>query len=575
MLDNIFVSMLLSVGFLVMVASLLAETRLMRQLLQDNRSLGNQLLLALIFGLVSILSTYTGVQVQGAIVNTRVIGVLAAGLLGGPIVGLGAAFIGGLHRYLFDIGGFTAIACAVSTFFEGLMGVLAHWNLRRHRGKLKNKNLSVALLTAGAEIAQMLIILIIAKPFDAAVQLVGVISLPMILLNSFGMVMFISVFDRLFREREQEAAVRQGLVLAIAEQCLPHLRSGLQNREEIKRTVEIICNYAPEYQVIVTDLQQVLADSGGELLSAGLPDIAKEAMKQIKTIVRTSGEERALMIPGGSISIAAPLTYQGTAIGALVLLVQRRWQLLAADIGFIQGLARLFSTMLELSELEHQKRLRRRAEFRALQAQINPHFFYNALNTLSSVSRENPERIRGLLLAMADYFRHMLEINQEQIPLQEELKAVENYLTLEEARFEESLLIEWKIEKKPDYMVPPLILQPIVENAVKHGISADGKRRVTIGVKEQEGELLLTVEDEGPGFHPQIVEQLLKDDGANHYSGLFNVHRRLQAMYGKDHGLCIASAVSGSKVTLAIPIQTADAIKSTEERSESHADSSD
>ena len=123
MSNTMFFNLLLNIGLLVLIATMLTKLPMVRSmLLEDSHAMGSRAALAVIFGLVSIFSTYTGVRAQGAIVNTRVIGVLAAGLLGGPYVGIGAAVIGGLHRYLFDIGGFTAVSCAVSTFVEGLIG---------------------------------------------------------------------------------------------------------------------------------------------------------------------------------------------------------------------------------------------------------------------------------------------------------------------------------------------------------------------------------------------------------------------------------------------------------------------
>ena len=117
MSNTMFFNLLLNIGLLVLIATMLTKLPMVRSmLLEDSHAMGSRAALAVIFGLVSIFSTYTGVRAQGAIVNTRVIGVLAAGLLGGPYVGIGAAVIGGLHRYLFDIGGFTAVSCAVSTF---------------------------------------------------------------------------------------------------------------------------------------------------------------------------------------------------------------------------------------------------------------------------------------------------------------------------------------------------------------------------------------------------------------------------------------------------------------------------
>ena len=193
MSNTMFFSLLLNIGLLVLIATLLTKIPVVRSmLLGDNNPIGSRAALAVIFGLVSIFSTYTGVRAQGAIVNTRVIGVLAAGLLGGPYVGMGAAIIGGLHRYLFDIGGFTAVSCAVSTFVEGLIGSV--FSRRFKAGKIDSTG--VFLITALAEVGQMLIILLISKPFPAALELVRLIAFPMIIMNALGMVVFIATFNR-------------------------------------------------------------------------------------------------------------------------------------------------------------------------------------------------------------------------------------------------------------------------------------------------------------------------------------------------------------------------------------------
>ncbi|MDD6058571.1 MAG: LytS/YhcK type 5TM receptor domain-containing protein, partial [Clostridiales bacterium] len=108
--DTMFFNLLLNIGLLVLIANTLTTLTVVRNMLTEGKhTVKSCIALSVLFGLISICSTYTGVRTQGAIVNTRVIGVLAAGLLGGPYVGMGTALIGGLHRYLFDIGGFTAV----------------------------------------------------------------------------------------------------------------------------------------------------------------------------------------------------------------------------------------------------------------------------------------------------------------------------------------------------------------------------------------------------------------------------------------------------------------------------------
>ena len=239
MSNTMFFSLLLNIGLLVLIATMLTKIPVVRSmLLGENNLIGSRAALAVIFGLVSIVSTYTGVRAQGAIVNTRVIGVLAAGLLGGPYVGMGAAIIGGLHRYLFDIGGFTAVSCAVSTFVEGLIG--SAFSRRFKAGKIDNTG--IFLITALAEVCQMVIILIISKPFPAALELVRLIAFPMITMNALGMVVFIGTFNIVFMEEDSQFAEKMRLALGIVEQSLPHLRKGLYSTMDMEAAAEIIYN---------------------------------------------------------------------------------------------------------------------------------------------------------------------------------------------------------------------------------------------------------------------------------------------------------------------------------------------
>lgn len=549
--QGIFSTLLLNIGLMLMLASVLAEVKLVRHwLLLRDHSFGRQFPLTLMFGLISILSTYTGGQVQGAIVNTRVIGVLAAGLLGGPSVGIGTAIIGGIHRYLFDISGFTSLACAVSTLVEGFIGAAAYGHFQRGKATA----LSIALMAAIAEVGQMVIILLLAKPFDAALQLVRVISGPMIILNSFGMVMFFSIFNRIYKERDLEISRQQSLALTIAEQCLHELRNGLQNQKAMGETVRVICAAMPDYRVVILSKEEVLADSGMPALQR-VPTAAHEAMYAGITISAQEAppEDELHLLLNKHCAIASPLKQKGEPIGALMVLTKQQWLTSEADVSFVDGLAKLFSTMLELSEVANQTQLRRKAEFRALQAQINPHFLYNALNTLASCCREDPDLTRSLLLVLGNYFRHTLEINKEYIPLSDEVEAVRCYLLLEYARFEDNLQVHWEIDPALSCMVPPLILQPIVENAVKHGANAVGIRHVSISIRQEAEHACLAVQDQGHGFPQKVLERLLETDVGG-YSGLFNVHRRLKSIYGEENGLKIASDDAGSRVSFCIPL---------------------
>ncbi len=238
----------------------------------------------------------------------------------------------------------------------------------------------------------------------------------------------------------------------------------------------------------------------------------------------------------------------------LVLFIRKFKLTREVEQEFASGLARIFSTQLELSEVENQKKLLQKAEFAALQSQINPHFLFNALNTITAFCREKPERARELLIVLSNYFRNTLQTGHYMIPLKKELEHVNAYLELEKARFEEKLQVEEEIPEGLSCTVPSFILQPIVENAVKHGaMRGAGVGVVRIRATQKKNEILITVQDNGKGIPQEVVDRLYRGDMGSGSVGLSNVHKRLKSIYGEDYGLMISTAQEGTEIGIRIP----------------------
>ena len=556
MSNTMFFNLLLNIGLLVLIATMLTKLPMVRSmLLEDSHAMGSRAALAVIFGLVSIFSTYTGVRAQGAIVNTRVIGVLAAGLLGGPYVGIGAAVIGGLHRYLFDIGGFTAVSCAVSTFVEGLIG--SAFSKRFKAGKIDGAG--VFLITALAEIGQMAIILLISRPFPAALDLVRLIAFPMIIMNALGMVVFLGTFNMVFMEEDSQFAEKMRLAMGIVDQSLPHLRKGLYSTADMEATADIIYQSTSCAAVMITDAQKILAMKGENWYDVLRDEaVLKPILGSIHdrkptTFSYAEKTDPLYHILKNHIIVAAPLIEMDKPVGSLTMMVKKHWHTSQSNLDFASELARLFSTQLELSDLDYQKQLRRKAEFKALQSQVNPHFLYNALNTISCVCRENPDRARELILTLSSYYRQALENDQYMLSLHTELYHVASYLELEQARFEEKLVVELDVEDDLNCKVPSFILQPLVENAVRHGGDRTGARHVSISAHSVEGMAEIAVADRGQGIPREVVLGLYTGQGKG--VGLSNVHKRMKSIYGEDNGLKIETSEAGSRVWFRIPLE--------------------
>lgn len=538
---------------LIVIAYLISRVNVFKKFVLGKRnSLKDKLIMAVIFGLMGILATYTGVSVKGAIANSRIIGVFVGGIFGGPIVGLGAGLIAGLHRWAIDIGGFTAVACSLSTIVEGLIGGIASKYIKNK----KNNWIHALILGVLSEILQMIIIIIIAKPYEAAVELVKIIWVPMVLFNPIGIAVFVALIDGIYKDQEKEAAIQTQLALNIAEKCLPYLRKGLSDVTEIQHVAEIILKMADVEAVAITDKEKILAHAGiGEdhhksrdkiltNFTKGVIESGNMAIAKTKEDIGCKDETCKLKS-----AVIVPLLKKREVIGALKLYKNVEYGISDVDIILAQGLAKLFSTQLELAEMDYQIKLREKAELKALQSQINPHFLFNAINTIVSFCRIDIDKAKQLLINLGDYFRNTLSNNEDYVSIETELSHVNAYLAIEKARFDEKLKIEVDVDKKVDCLLPQLILQPIVENAIKHGLIPK-KNGGTIIIKAEKinSETHITVEDTGVGIDEEITEQLYNNKLQEGKIGLSNVHNRLKSIYGQEYGLKISNREEGGTV---------------------------
>jgi two-component system LytT family sensor kinase len=193
---------------------------------------------------------------------------------------------------------------------------------------------------------------------------------------------------------------------------------------------------------------------------------------------------------------------------------------------------------------------------RALRAQISPHFVYNSLGAIASFVRTDPDRARELLLEFADFTRYSFRRHGDFTTLAEELRSVERYLLLEQARFGDRLRVTLSIA--PEVLpvaVPFLCIQPLVENAVRHGLeSVEGGGHIRITARDQDQECLIEVEDDGVGEEPEHVRRVLAGDRSVDSVGLGNVDGRLRAVYGDEYGLVVETAPgAGTKVVVRVP----------------------
>ena len=346
-------------------------------------------------------------------------------------------------------------------------------------------------------------------------------------------------------ERATHAALHEASLAS------PPLRAGL-TADAASRSAGHLRALLGSAAVAMTDTERLLAwDGRGAEHSTGAHALAVGALERGRTTVQTV----RCADPDCPVrsAVVCPLVLDDRVVGTLTAYDVEAGPGLVRAAGEV---ARWVSGQLELAELDESRSRLAEAQVRALRAQISPHFVYNALTAIASFVRTDPERARELLLEFADFTRYSSQTHGEFTTLAEELRSIDRYLLLERARFGERLQVVLRVA--PEVLpvaVPYLCLQPLVENAVQHGLEQGrGRGTVTVIAEDDGAQCRITVEDDGAGSDPERIRAVLAGTAEGDSIGMANVDARLRAVYGDDHGLLVETAVgAGTKVTLRVP----------------------
>ncbi len=522
------------------------------------------IILYVVFSTFSIMGTYFGFPINDAIANTRAIGAVLAGIIGGPALGTAVGLTSGLHRV--TLGGFTAVSCGISTTLEGLIGGLFHLYLVRTNQQSKLLSPKIAFIaTFIAEIVQMFTILLTAKPYSEAVALVHIIYLPMIVANSCGSAIFVSIIRDQKSMFDKLGVIFSNKALRIADETLSILSKGF-NQETADKLAKIIHQETKVGAVAITDREKVLAfhGIGSDHHKVGITLSAQPTIQAIN-------EDRIIFIDGvrkrwkctlsencplGSI-LSVPLRFENEVIGTINLFEPKNKLFLTMNKTLGEGITNLLSNQLLHVRYNEQKSLLVEAELKLIQAQINPHFLFNALNTIIAILRKDSDRARELLLHISNFFRTNLKRKGALATLEEEMNHVNSYLVIEKARFEDRLNLEINID--PDLLnikIPVFTLQPLIENAIKHGISdMITPGTVKISAKRVDGMTFIAIEDNAGNCGEWDTTGL----------GMNIVEKRIKNLCGEQYGLevdCVPE--ERTTVTVKLPERGCRSDKSTD-----------
>jgi len=507
--------------------------------------------LSFFFSLLSISGTYIGLNFNGAILNTRNMGVVAGGLLGGPYVAALTGLVAGIHRAIVNLGRETAIPCAIATIIGGFLTAYVS-----RFAKNKDRMFFAFLLAFVVENLSMALILLIQKDKALAQSIVKNFYIPMVFMNSVGAAILILLVEDIIQKSELIAGNQAKLALEIANKTLPYFR----NTENLNEVCKIIANSLGARATVITDTKEIIAGfstdksviNRSNIRSNNTREVLKtgEVMLVIKDDEDEIIEDFFYISPHIKSCIILPLKEKNDVSGTLKIFFDTAEKITEKNRYLMIGLSHLISTQMEISKVENLISLLKYSELKALQSQINPHFLFNVLNTMTSLIRTNPEKAREVTIDLSNYLRYNLDNNLKSVELIKELNQIDTYIKIEKARFGEKLNIIYDVDESLyNFQIPSLIIQPLVENSIKHGIlKKRDKGFVKIIVKRIDKDIEVAIEDDGVGIEQAVIDNLDKKIEEN--IGLKNVHQRLKLLYGE--GLNITKLEQGTRIKFKI-----------------------
>lgn len=574
---NLSFLMLERVGLVIILAFLLVNIRPLRNLLLEHKTLLDKIKLVLIFSIFAIFSNLTGIEMDQhnhiitsglifsipsnySIANTRLLAVTVSGIIGGPYIGMIVGMITGIHRII--QGGLTAWFYIPSSM---LIGYLSGIPLK------KNKENNVNLMTPKQgiivgflmESIQMIFILFFSP---TKLELVSFIAVPMIAVNTIGTFIFLAIIQMYLSQEQEMRAIQTHDVLDLADNTLPYLRNGL-NIESAQAVVKIIQKYTNFSAISLTSKKQILAYVGAGSdhhvpTSDLVTSLSEKAIRTNTVNVAKNRSEIGCSDPNCPLeaAIVVPLSVDEKVFGTLKMYFTDKNVLMPVDIQLAEGLGSIFSSQIALGAAETQSKLVKDAEIKSLQAQINPHFFFNAINTISAMMRKDSEKARSLLIELSTYFRaNLTGFRETEVTLKQEREHVDAYLSLETTRFPNKYNVEIKNETSDKVVLPPFTIQVLLENSLKHAfVGRKSGNEVLIKIKHVDKYLQIIVKDNGSGIDKEKLKSLGKEVVASTSgsgTALQNLNQRLVGLYGITSSLNFDCSDKGTTVTTKIPFK--------------------
>ena len=413
--------------------------------------------------------------------------------------------------------------------------------------------------------ARVLDVLLAAVCILSAAVLAAAIAWPITLGNlnvvagiSFTVSVALLIYLRL--NPDTVRARQSDTILRIASQTLECFQEGF-DIPTAQKVCHLLLPTIGAQAVAITDREAILGYAGDEeeISPGGAPIRTKATHATLE-----DGKLRVLATPqeigfpdsikGLRAGIIVPLTRGDAIIGTLKFYYRKARDITETQIALAEGLGELLSTQIAAVELEQQTKLATTMELKALQSQINPHFLFNTINTIASLVRTDPERARMLLREFAVFYRRTLENSDDLLELSREVEQTMRYFTFELARFgEDRLFMDVDIEPGLEsVMVPAFMVQPLVENAVRHAMPQEGRLEIHISAYSKGDDLYINVSDNGIGMDAEQRRKLLQPEASKGLGiAMKNINERLRGYFGTESRMDVESNPGeGTSVTM-------------------------
>ncbi|NLH45350.1 MAG: histidine kinase [Acholeplasmataceae bacterium] len=548
--SNILLQLWLGLSLFLVIILILNRTDIFKNAIFDNTSFKNRFTFIAIFSTIGILGTYWGIQVPGGtgVINTRAVGVIVGGLIGGPVVGTLTGLITGIHR-IFSLDTFSAFGSGIITILQGIIAGFLSYNVKKSR-KMWPLALFIGFFL---ELLHMVLLFVFPYSFEMVYNLVRQIAPAMLVTNPLAIALFIGILEDTYKREEKIASEATKTSFKIINLTMNLLKNGF-NESSAQVIASAITHTVTNFSWVALFYNKnlVALEHNSFKRPNEIDEIISKCTKEIQA-------DKINSIMHVNPYIILPIYNKSILLGHVILGKDPEQILTKFELDLAMGLRDLISLQIEINEYKEQAKLLANAEIKALQSQINPHFLFNALNTIGFHCRDNPMTAKKLISSLADYYRHNLSDSDTLITFNKEMEHVKAYVNIEMARFGDRLQVKYDFPLNYEFKIPSLIMQPLVENAIKHGIlTKEDGGIVSIKVTKYKKHYELFVVDDGVGIPPKELGRLLLDDPGRQSIGLINVHKRLISIYGADSGLNIESTENkGTTVSFKIPLEGA------------------